>query len=110
MSKVNFRPLGDRLIINRVEGVSQIGQIIIPTTAKEVPQEGIVIAVGEGPKDVNGIHFGSKFKKGDRVIFGRFAGAEVTYRPKDDTMTVVEMQIIREDDVLCLVEGYDADN
>ena len=105
MSKVNFRPLGDRLIINRAEGVTRIGKLFVPAQAVEVPQEGIVIAVGEGPKDGNG----SRFKKGDRVIFGRFAGAEVTYRPKDEPMTVVEMQIIREDDVLCLVEGYDDD-
>lgn len=103
MSKVNFRPLGDRLIINRVEGVSKIGQIIIPSGAREKPQEGIVVAVGEGPKDGNG----SSFKKGDRVLFGRFAGAEVTYRPASNPMQTVEMQIIREDDVLCLVEGYD---
>ena len=105
MSKVNFRPLGDRLIVNRVEGVSQIGSIIVPDQAREVPQEGIVVAVGEGPKEGNG----SRFKKGDRVLFGRFAGAEVTYRPKHNPMLTVEMQIIREDDVLCLVEGYDVD-
>jgi len=107
MSKVKFVPLGDRLIINRVEGVSQIGHIIVPITATEVPQEGIIVAVGDGPKDSNGVCSGSKFKKGDRVLFGKFAGAEVTYRPKEDNMKVVEMQIIREDDVLCLVEGYD---
>ncbi len=113
---IKFTPLGDRLIINRVEGATKIGELFIPAQAVEVPQEGIVIAVGKGPKRgepcnvCNELHesgVGSCFKKGDRILFGRFAGCEVRYRTQDDTRVVVDMQFIREEDVIGDILGYE---
>ncbi|KKN24668.1 hypothetical protein LCGC14_0892460 [marine sediment metagenome] len=122
-SKVTYRVLGDRLIINRVDEVAQAGSIIIPFDAREKPYEGLIAAVGNGPvkgaycnvcgkehedesvTDESETKVGNScFKKKDRVLISRFAGADV--RSKEG----YEFQVIREDDVLCLVEGYDADN
>lgn len=94
----NIRPLHDRILIKRIEEQEQVrGGIIIPDTAKEKPQEGEVIAVGEGKKRDNGERVPLDVKEGDRVLFGKYAGTEVKL---DDE----EYLIMREEDILGVIE------
>ena len=96
---MNVRPLHDRIIVQRIEeGEQKIGGIIIPDTAKEKPQEAEVIAVGEGKFDDNGKRIKLDVKKGDTVLIGKYSGTDIKL---DD----VEYTILREDEVLAIVEG-----
>lgn len=91
---MKFRPLLDRILVKRIdEEETTKGGIIIPDSAKEKPQEGEVVAVGKGKILDNGKLQKLDVKKGDRVLFGQYAGTEVTL---DGT----EHVIMREDDVL----------
>jgi len=91
---MKIRPLQDRIIVKRIgEEETSKGGIIIPDSAKEKPQEGKVVAVGKGKIRDDGVLQKLDIKKGDRVLFGKFAGTEVTL---DGT----EHVILREDDVL----------
>ena len=91
---MKFRPLLDRILVKRIEEEETTkGGIIIPDSAKEKPQEGEVVAVGKGKILDNGKLQKLDVKKGDRVLFGQYAGTEVTL---DGT----EHVIMREDDVL----------
>src|SRR5437660_12520439 len=91
---VNIRPLHDRVIVRRIEEGEQVrGGIIIPDTAKEKPQEGEVVAVGEGKYRDDGSRQPLDVKAGDRVLFGKYSGSEVKL---DDQ----EYLIMREDDIL----------
>ena len=95
---MKIRPLQDRILIKRIEEEETTkGGIIIPDTAKEKPQEGKVIAVGKGKISDDGKLQKLDVKKGDRVLFSKYAGTEVNI---DD----VEHLIIREDDVLGICE------
>ncbi|UCH78631.1 MAG: co-chaperone GroES [Candidatus Coatesbacteria bacterium] len=95
---VKVRPLGDRLLVKRLEEEEVVkGGIIIPDTAKEKPQRGEVIAVGLGRLDEEGKRIPLDVKVGDQILFGKYAGNEVTI---DDE----EYLIMREDDVLAVVE------
>ena len=94
----SIKPLQDRVIIKRIEEGEQIrGGIIIPDTAKEKPQEGEVIAVGEGKKLDNGERVPLDIKEGDRVLFGKYAGTEIK-------LDGDEYLIMREDDILGVIE------
>jgi chaperonin GroES len=94
----SIKPLQDRIIIKRIEEQEQIrGGIIIPDTAKEKPQEGEVIAVGEGKKLDNGDRVQLDVKEGDRVLFGKYAGTEIKLDGE-------EYLIMREDDILGVIE------
>ena len=96
---MKVRPLHDRIIVERIdEGEQKVGGIIIPDTAKEKPQEGKVIAVGKGRVDEDGKLHKLDVKKGDRVLFGKYSGSEITV---DGT----EYLIMREEDVLGVIEG-----
>jgi chaperonin GroES len=96
---MNVRPLHDRLIIKRIEEKETIkGGIIIPDTAKEKPQEGEVMAVGNGKKNEEGKVVPLDVKAGDRILFGKYSGTEIKL---DDQ----EYLILREDEVLGVVEG-----
>ena len=89
-----FRPLGDRVLVKRVEEESKTkGGIIIPDTAKEKPQEGEVIAVGSGARDESGKLVPLDVKKGDKVLFGKWSGTEVKIDGDD-------LIIMKESDVL----------
>jgi len=89
-----IRPLHDRVIIKRLDADQQIsGGIIIPDTAKEKPQQGEVIAVGEGKFREDGTRQPLDVKAGDRVLFGKYSGSEVKI---DDN----EYLIMREDEIL----------
>lgn len=97
----SIRPLQDRVIIRRIEEGEQIrGGIIIPDTAKEKPQEGEVIAVGEGKKLDSGERVPLDIKAGDRVLFGKYAGTEIKLDGE-------EYLIMREDDILGVIERAD---
>jgi chaperonin GroES len=94
----SIRPLQDRIIIKRIEEGEQIrGGIIIPDSAKEKPQEGEVIAVGEGKKLDSGARIPLDVKEGDRVLFGKYAGNEIK-------LDGDEYLIMREDDILGVIE------
>ncbi len=95
---MKIRPLQDRIIVKRIdEEETSKGGIIIPDTAKEKPQEGKVIAVGKGTIRDDGKLQKLDVKKGDRVLFGKFSGTEVTLDGE-------EHLIIGEDDVLGVVQ------
>ena len=75
---MNFRPLHDRILIKRIEENETVkGGIIIPDTAKEKPQEGEVVAVGQGKKTEEGKVIALDVKAGDRILFGKYSGAEI---------------------------------
>jgi chaperonin GroES len=95
---VKVRPLGDRILVKRLEEEEVMkGGIIIPDTAKEKPQRGEVIAVGLGRLDEDGKRLPLDVQVGDVVLFGKYAGSEVTI---DDD----EFLIMREEDVLAVIE------
>ena len=92
-----FRPLGDRVLVKRVEEESKTkGGIIIPDTAKEKPQEGEVVSVGPGARDDKGVVNALELKAGDRILFGKWSGTEVKIDGE-------EHLIMREDDVLAVL-------
>lgn len=89
---MNLKPLSDRVIIEPATVETQTASgIIIPDTAKEKPQKGIVIAVGPGKKDEP-----LTVKVGDTVLYGKYAGTELKYEDK-------ELLIMREDDILAII-------
>ncbi len=95
---MKIRPLQDRIIVKRIEDEEvSSGGIIIPDSAKEKPQEGKVIAVGKGKIGEDGKVQPLDVKKGDKILFSKYAGSEVNI--EDD-----EHLIIREDDVLGIIE------
>ncbi|MFN3558591.1 MAG: co-chaperone GroES [Brevundimonas sp.] len=89
-----FRPLGDRVLVKRVEEESKTkGGIIIPDTAKEKPQEGEVVSVGPGARDDKGVVQALELKAGDRILFGKWSGTEIKIDGD-------ELIIMKESDVL----------
>jgi chaperonin GroES len=91
---MKLTPLGDRVIVKILEGGEEKkGGIIIPDTAKERPQEGEVIAVGKGRRNNAGDRVEMEVKKGDRVLFGKYAGNEITI-DMDKFLVVKEEEII----------------
>ena len=95
---MKIRPLSDRVLVVRIdEKVKTTGGIIIPDTAKEKPQEGKIAAVGPGKWDENGKRIPLEAKKGDHVLFGKYAGDEIK-------IDGVEHLIMREDDILGIIE------
>jgi chaperonin GroES len=99
---MNVRPLHDRIIIQRLdEGEQKVGGIIIPDSAKEKPQQGKVIAAGNGkPKD-DGKRVPLEVKAGDTILFGKYSGQEIKLDGE-------EYIIMREDEVLGVIEGVAA--
>ncbi len=96
---MKIRPLQDRVIVKRLEEEEKTkGGIIIPDTAKEKPQEGKVIAVGKGKITEDGKVIPLDVKVGDRILFGKYSGTEVKIEGE-------EHLIMREDDILGIIEG-----
>ncbi len=96
---MKIRPLQDRVIVRRVqEEEKSKGGIIIPDTAKEKPQEGKVIAAGKGKVDEDGKVRPLDVKAGDRILFGKYSGTEIKIDGE-------EHLILREDDILGVIEG-----
>ena len=95
---MKIRPLHDRVIVKRVEEEEKTkGGIIIPDTAKEKPIEGKIVAVGEGKILENGKKQPLEVKKGDKVLFGKYAGTDIKVEGE-------EHLIMREDDIIAIVE------
>jgi len=96
---MSFRPLGDRVVVRRVEEEAKTkGGIIIPDTAKEKPQEGEVVSVGPGARDEDGKRVPMDVKAGDRILFGKWSGTEVKIDGED-------LIIMKESDVLGIVDA-----
>ncbi len=96
---MNFKPLHDRVLVRRIEGDAKTaGGLIIPDTAKEKPQEGEVISVGEGARKDSGELIPMGVKAGDRILFGKWSGTEVKIDGED-------LLIMKESDILGIVEG-----
>ena len=94
---IAFTPLHDRILVRRLEDTETVrGGIIIPDSAKEKPQEGEVIAVGHGKRLENGTLTPLDIKTGDRILFGKYSGSEIT-------LDAVDYIIMREEDVLGVV-------
>jgi chaperonin GroES len=92
-----FTPLHDRVLVERVESDEKTkGGLIIPDSAKEKPQEGIVRAVGAGVRDEDGDRIALDVKEGDRILFGKWSGTEVTIDGQ-------ELLIMKESDILGIV-------
>ena len=95
---MKIRPLHDRILVKRLEeGETKRGGIIIPDTAKEKPQEGKVVAAGNGKVGDDGKRIPLDVKAGDRILFGKYSGSEV--KIEDD-----EYLILREEDVLAILD------
>jgi chaperonin GroES len=95
---MKFRPLLDRILVQRIEEQKKSkGGIIIPDTAKEKPQEGRVVAAGSGRVLEDGSVRPLEVKKGDRILFGKYSGSETKLDGEDHI-------IMREDDILAVVE------
>jgi chaperonin GroES len=99
---MNIRPLRDRVVVKRLEeGEQRVGGIIIPDTAKEKPQQGKVVAVGNGRLTDEGKLVPLDIKVGDTILFGKYSGTEIK-------LDGVEYLIVREDEVLGIIEGAPA--
>ncbi len=98
---MSFRPLHDRILVRRVESQEKTkGGIIIPDTAKEKPSEGEVVAVGPGARNEAGQVQALDVKAGDRILFGKWSGTEITINGED-------LLIMKESDVLGIIEAQD---
>ena len=96
---MNIRPLHDRVVVKRLEEEeSTQGGIIIPDSAKEKPQKAEVLAVGPGKKNDDGTVIPTDVKKGDKILFGKYSGNEITVDGE-------ECLIMREDEILAVIEG-----
>ncbi len=95
---MKIKPLNDRILVKRLEEEAKTkGGIIIPDSAKEKPAQGEVIAVGEGKLDDAGKRIPMQVKKGDRVLFAKYAGTEIKIDEE-------EHLVMREDDILGIIE------
>jgi chaperonin GroES len=97
---MNIRPLYDRIVVKRLEEETQktAGGLFIPDSAKEKPQQGEVVAVGQGKRNDEGKLIPLDVKVGDRILFGKYSGSDIK-------MDDVEYLIMREDEVLGVIEG-----
>ena len=96
---MNVRPLHDRVIVQRLdEGEQKIGGIIIPDTAKEKPQQGKVIAAGNGKTNDEGTRIALDVAAGDTILFGKYSGQEIKLDGE-------EYLIMKEDEVLAVIDG-----
>ncbi|OYW60104.1 MAG: co-chaperone GroES [Rhodobacterales bacterium 32-66-7] len=92
-----FKPLHDRVVVRRVESEAKTkGGLIIPDTAKEKPAEGEVIAVGPGARDEDGKRIKMEVEKGDRILFGKWSGTEISLDGED-------LLIMKESDILGII-------
>jgi chaperonin GroES len=97
MAKMQFRPLHDRVVVQRIDAEAKTkGGIIIPDTAKEKPQEGKVVAIGPGGRDEAGKLVKPDVKVGDRVLFGKWSGTEVKIEGED-------LLIMKESDIMGVI-------
>jgi chaperonin GroES len=94
---INFKPLGNRVLIEPIEQDEvTAGGIVLPDTAKEKPQQGMILAVGPGARDEDGERIPLDVAKGDKVLFAKYSGTEIKVDGK-------KYLILREDDILAIV-------
>jgi len=97
--KMNIQPLGDRVVVKPLEAESKTkGGIVLPDTAKEKPQEGKVVAVGKGKVLDSGSVQTPEVKVGDKVLYGKYSGNEITTKDGE------ELLIMREEDILAIIK------
>jgi len=96
---MKIQPLGDRVVVKPLEAEAKTkGGIVLPDTAKEKPQEGKVLAVGKGKMLENGTFQPLEVKVGDKILYGKYSGNEITTKDGE------ELLIIREEDILAIVD------
>ena len=96
---MELKPLGDRIIVRPLEPEEKTkGGIVLPDTAKEKPQEGKVVAVGKGKVLDNGNVQAPEVKVGDRILYGKYSGSEITTKDGE------ELLIMREEDILAIIK------
>jgi chaperonin GroES len=96
---MNIRPLHDRIVVKRIEeDEAKVGGLFIPDSAKEKPQKGEVVAVGKGKRNDEGKLIPLDVQAGDQILFGKYSGSDIK-------MDGVEYLIMREDEVLGVLEG-----
>ena len=94
---MKIKPLGDRVLVEAIEDSEQVkGGIVIPDSAKEKPAEGVIVAAGAGLRDDDGDRIALDVKTGDKVLFGKWSGTEVTVDGKD-------LLIMKESDILGVI-------
>jgi chaperonin GroES len=99
VQEMDIRPLGDRVVIKPLDAEAKTkGGILIPDTAKEKPQEGKVVAVGKGKVLENGTVQAPEVKVGDKVLYGKYSGNEITTKEGE------ELLIMREEDILAILK------
>ncbi len=95
---INLKPLGSRVVVEPVEQEEvTAGGIVLPETAKEKPQKGVILSVGPGDRDEDGKRIAMDVKVGDTVLFAKYAGTEIKVEGK-------KLLILRESDLLAIVE------
>jgi len=95
------RPLHDRILVKRIEEKETAkGGIIIPDSAKEKPQEGVVVAVGQGKKNDKGVRIPLDVKVGDRILWSKYSGSDLPFKIDDE-----DYLIVREEEVLGVLEA-----
>ena len=98
-ASTQIQPLADRVVVKALEDTEQMrGGLYIPDTAKEKPQQGEVVAVGPGKMTDDGKRIANELKAGDRVLYGKYSGTEVTVSDE-------QYLILRESDVLAILKG-----
>ncbi len=96
---MNIQPLGDRVVVKPLEAETKTkGGIVLPDTAKEKPQEGKVVAIGKGKVLENGTIHALEVKVGDKVLYGKYSGNEITTKEGE------ELLIMREEDILAIIK------
>jgi chaperonin GroES len=96
---MNIQPLGDRVVVKPLEAEAKTkGGIVLPDTAKEKPQEGKVVAIGKGRVLDNGSVHSLEVKVGDKILYGKYSGNEITTKDGD------ELLIMREEDILAIIK------
>jgi len=99
MSDINIRPLGDRIVVEPIEQDETTSSgLLLPETAKEKPQQGMILAAGLGRRDDDGDRIEMDVKVGDKVLFAKYAGTEIKIDGK-------KMLIMKESDILGVIEG-----
>ncbi len=96
---MNLKPLGDRVVLKQLEAETKTASgLYIPDSAQEKPQQGIVISVGEGKLDANGNMVVPGVKEGDKVLYSKYGGTDVTLDGED-------FVVLRADDIYAIIEG-----
>lgn len=96
---LNLKPLGNRVVVEPIEQEEvTAGGIVLPETAKEKPQQGVILAIGPGARDEDGDRIAMDVAVGDKVLYAKYSGTEIKVEGK-------KLLILREDDILAIIES-----